>query len=355
HVRLGGGAIGQAQALDHDVVQSLRVEPQRDLVDVVHVHHRDHSLLGDVGEGGDLAPLAVGQRLFAAAQQHVGLDADRAQLLHRVLGGLGLELAGGGDPRHQGEVDEHRLVGAAVGADLADRLQERQRFDVAHGAADLHQGDVEPRGGGVDAALDLVGDVRDHLHRGAQVVAAALLGDHALVDLAGGDRVAPGQAHVDEALVVAQVQVGLGAVVGDVHLAVLERAHGARVDVDVRVELHHRHPEPAGLEDGGQRGRGDALPEGRDHAAGDENKRGDGTGGRHGAAGRWKAPFYIVTRFAVGRGGGLQAKKERPAGAGRSGSAVPSVDQAGSSSSSSTGHSSVAASSAASSAAASAW
>jgi hypothetical protein len=29
---------------------------------------------------------------------------------------------------------------------------------------------------------------------------------------------------VDEALVVAQVQVGLGAVVGDEHLAVLERA-----------------------------------------------------------------------------------------------------------------------------------
>ena len=35
----------------------------------------------------------------------------------------------------------------------------------------------------------------------------------------------------------AQVEVGLGAVVGDVDLAVLERAHRARVDVDVRVEL----------------------------------------------------------------------------------------------------------------------
>ena len=33
---------------------------------------------------------------------------------------------------------------------------------------------------------------------------------------------------VREALVVAQIEVGLGAVVGDEDLAVLERAHGAR-------------------------------------------------------------------------------------------------------------------------------
>src|SRR3546814_5980455 len=92
-----------------------------------------------------------------------------------------------------------------------------------------------------------------------QVVAGALLADHVLVDLAGGDRVLARQPGVDEALVVAEVQVGLGAVVGDVHLAVLERAHRARVDVDVRIELHHRHAQAARLEDGRQGSRGNAL------------------------------------------------------------------------------------------------
>ena len=43
-----------------------------------------------------------------AAEQDVGLDADLAQLLHRVLGRLGLELAGGGDVRHQREVHARR-------------------------------------------------------------------------------------------------------------------------------------------------------------------------------------------------------------------------------------------------------
>jgi len=36
----------------------------------------------------------------------------------------------------------------------------------------------------VDAALDFVGDVRDHLHRAAEILAAPLLVDHRLVDLA---------------------------------------------------------------------------------------------------------------------------------------------------------------------------
>ena len=46
----------------------------------------------------------------------------------------------------------------------------------------------------------------------------------------------------------ADVEVGLGAVLGDEDLAVLERVHRPGVDVEVRVELLHRHPQPAGLE-----------------------------------------------------------------------------------------------------------
>ena len=41
-----------------------------------------------------------------------------------------------------------------------------------------------------DEVLDLVGDVRNDLHRAAEVIAAALLLDDALVDLAGREVVA---------------------------------------------------------------------------------------------------------------------------------------------------------------------
>jgi len=47
---------------------------------------------------------------------------------------------------------------------------------------------------------------------------------------------------VQEALVVADVQVGFGTVLGDEHLAMLERIHRAGIDIEVRVQLLHDHP-----------------------------------------------------------------------------------------------------------------
>ena len=70
----------------------------------------------------------------------------------------------------------------------------------------------------------------------------------------------------------AEVEIGLGAVLGDEDLAVLERAHRPRVDVDVGVELLQLDPEAAGDEEAADRGGGDPLSEGRDHSAGDEDE-----------------------------------------------------------------------------------
>ena len=70
----------------------------------------------------------------------------------------------------------------------------------------------------------------------------------------------------------AEVEVGLGAVLGDEDLAVLERAHRPRVDVDVGIELLQLDPEAAADEEAADRGGGDALAEGRDDAAGDEEE-----------------------------------------------------------------------------------
>ena len=57
----------------------------------------------------------------------------------------------------------------------------------------------------------------------------------------------------------AQVEVGLGPVVGDEDLAVLERAHGAGVDVEVGIELLDDHLEAPALEQASQGGSRDAL------------------------------------------------------------------------------------------------
>ncbi len=260
-----------AELVAHDLVEHLLVQHHRDLVDRVDVPGRDHRLFLDVGEERDFSSLVLRQRPHRAAQQRVGLDADLAQLLYRVLRRLGLDLACRGDVRHQRQVDVGDVVPPQLQAHLPDRLEERQRLDVAHRAADLDDRHVGVAGAALDESLDLVGDVRDHLHRAAEVVAAALLFDHRLVDLAGGEVVPAAHLRALEALVVAQVEVGLRPVLRDEHLAVLKRAHGARIDVDVRVQLDVGDADAARLEDRGEGGGGDAFPQRGNYTTGYED------------------------------------------------------------------------------------
>ncbi len=147
-------------------------------------------------------------------------------------------------------------------------------------------------GAQADATLDLVGDVRDHLHRAAEVVAAPLLADHVFVDAPGGKVVAPGGGHAGEAFVMTQIEIGFGAVAGHEHLAVLERAHGAGIDINVGVELDQGDLESPGFQHGRQRGGGDALAQGGHHAAGDEDE--SGHAGMGGGERRYKIPKPVA-------------------------------------------------------------
>ena len=232
----------EAQLVADQAVQPLLVQHARHLVDRVHVPHRDHAPFGHVGKERNLGALLLWDRPVGAADQRVGLDADLAQLFGGVLGRFGFELSGRRYPRDVAQVHKSGVVGPHLQAHLAHCLQERQGLDVADRAADFDDGHidcirfVETRAA-FDELLDFIGDVWDHLHRLAEVVAAAFLLQHAFVDLAGGEVIGPAHARFDETLVVAQVQIGFGAVLGDEHFTVLERRHGARIHVEVGIEL----------------------------------------------------------------------------------------------------------------------
>ena len=173
------------------------------------------------------------------------MDTDPAKLVHRVLRRLRLQLAGSLDERDERDVQVEDVLRPDLAAELPDRLEERQRLDVADGAADLGDDDVRGRDllRAPDPRLDLVRDVRDDLNGRAEKLALALLAQDGVPDRAGGMARVAREVLVDEALVVADVEVGLGTVLGHEHLAVLERAHRARVDVQVRVELLRRDGE----------------------------------------------------------------------------------------------------------------
>ena len=267
------GVTSRPKCSQHELVEALLAQAQRHGVEVRHVLGGDHGALVEVGEEGDLGAQLARQRAGRARDDDVGRDTDAAQLVDGVLRGLGLELARGLDHRHERDVQVEHVVAAELRAQLADGLEERQALDVADRAADLDEHDVDVARGrdAQDAALDLVGDVRDHLDGRAEVLALALAADDGVVDAAGGRVRGARRVLVDEALVVAEVEVGLGAVLGHEDLAVLVRRHRARVDVHVRIELLHADLEAARLEQRAQRGGGDALAERGDDAARDED------------------------------------------------------------------------------------
>jgi hypothetical protein len=121
-----------------------------------------------------------------------------------------------------------------------------------------------------DRRLDLVGDVRHHLHGVSQVFAAPLFVNDAQVNAPGGEVGIFRQQAVGEPLVMPQVEIGLGSVVEDVHFAVLVRAHRPRIDVDVRIEFLHPHAQAAFFQEQPDRRGRQPLAQRTHNAAGDE-------------------------------------------------------------------------------------
>ncbi len=102
-------------------------------------------------------------------------------------------------------MDIQRVLAPGIRAHLAQRLQEGQRLDIAHRAADFdqHYLGVGGLGNQADAPLNLVGNMRDDLDCAAKIIAAPFLADHFGIHLPGGDIAHAVQSNIDKTLVMA--------------------------------------------------------------------------------------------------------------------------------------------------------
>jgi len=101
--------------------------------------------------------------------------------------GFGLDLASRRDIGDERQVHEERPLCAHLHPQLAGGFQERLRFDIAHGTANLNKGHVHITRAFHNAALDLVGNMGNDLNRAAKIVATAFLTDHLLIDTPAGE------------------------------------------------------------------------------------------------------------------------------------------------------------------------
>lgn len=94
--------------------------------------------------------------------------------------------------------------------------------------------------------------MRNDLHRAAQIIAFALFGKQGGVDASCRHVVAAPGIYAGEALVMAQIQIGLRAVFGDKHLAMLGGVHCAGIDIEVGVKFAQAYFKTARLEQRGK-------------------------------------------------------------------------------------------------------
>ena len=267
------GTVFHVEFLKDNLVHTLFLEQQGHFIDALCRQGLEDSIRIHVAEHGNLFAHFLADFMFTAADKDIRGDADAAQFLDAVLGRFGLQLAGSGNIRDQGDMDIEAVIAGDILLDLANGFQEGFTFNIPYGTANFRNDKISVffAAYAVDPFLDLVGNVRNDLYRTAQIITAPFLVDDGLVNPTGRNVGVAGQVDIDETFIMAQVKVRLRAVIGDENFAVLIRAHRTRIDIDVGIEFLDRYLIAAALEETAQGRCRDALTQRRNNAARYEN------------------------------------------------------------------------------------
>eukprot|EP00162_Nutomonas_longa_P015459 comp22322_c0_seq1/m.53546 comp22322_c0_seq1/g.53546 ORF comp22322_c0_seq1/g.53546 comp22322_c0_seq1/m.53546 type:complete len:501 (+) comp22322_c0_seq1:3747-5249(+) len=233
-----------------ELLQQIRVEPlvseiERDLVHCGHIGARGHKV--HVAAIADFLLGALRQRLDAAPNDHVGLDARLAQQHCAFLTWHCLLLVHGQNDWHMAQMDEADGMLAALAHHLARSFHERRALKMPHSPANLHHRNVRVFRRAPKMCLDLVGQMRNNLHRRAKILALALLVKHTRIDCSSCEGVCAFEILVEKAFVVTQIKVTFLAVIHNKNLSVLIWIDRSSVDVEIRVDFDHFDNESSAL------------------------------------------------------------------------------------------------------------
>ena len=152
-------------------------------------------------------------------------------------------------------MDHDRVMTPHFPLELTDRFQKRLALNISDSTADFNDRDLITVRiiRSIETGFDLIGDMRDDLHGASDVVTVPFSGKDSLIDLSGSDIGVAVEAFIDEPLIMPQVKVRLGAVIGNEYFSVLDWIHGSRIDVEIRIKLLHGDPVSPGLEEPSKR------------------------------------------------------------------------------------------------------
>ena len=110
----------------HNLVEHLIVQHGGNLVDGIGIERLDHRLALQVAKERDFRFFIFRNVAIGATQQDIGLNADFAQFLYRMLGRLGLQFPRSRDVRNQCEMQVAGVAAPFLQTHLANGLEKRQ-------------------------------------------------------------------------------------------------------------------------------------------------------------------------------------------------------------------------------------
>ncbi len=99
-----------------------------------------------------------------------------------MLSWFRFQLTGRWKVRNKGDMYVHDPLSPQFVSQLAYSLQEWQAFDITHGTADLTENEILIGEVIENELLNCIGNVRNYLNRGAQIVAVPLPGNDIRID-----------------------------------------------------------------------------------------------------------------------------------------------------------------------------
>ena len=124
---------------------------------------------------------------------------------------------------------------------LTNGLNKGLRFNITHSTTDFHDSDIGTFGTIHNAAFDFIGNMGNNLNRSPQEISATFAFEDLFVHFTRGKVVALGHASADKPLIMTQVKVSLSTIISNKYFTVLDRAHGAGIDVNIRIQFQHSY------------------------------------------------------------------------------------------------------------------
>ena len=127
---------------------------------------------------------------------------------------------------------------------LTNCLDIRKTFNVTNCSADLGNNDIiiPCLTKFSHSAFDLIGNMRDHLYRFAQVSSFSFFCDDCLINTAGCYIVSLGSVDIQKTFTVANVKICFGAIFRHIAFPVLVRIKCSRININVGIEFLNSNP-----------------------------------------------------------------------------------------------------------------